>query len=117
MFIVFMIFRLGAKGDTFWWGTMNTRDVNLDSGYKGTKYSSLVSYISCAERAENDLIFGSLTTTAYFFGIMVMMLGVLMGDNQMFTVGTFQGLLDDNYNVVLSFESHQDDEHHKAFLS
>ena len=38
------------------------------------------------EQAENDLIFGIMTSVGYFFITLVLMLGVLMGDSQNFTV-------------------------------
>ena len=39
------------------------------------------------ERPENDLVFGVMTSAGYFFITIVLMIGVIMGDNQSFTVG------------------------------
>ena len=38
------------------------------------------------ERPENDLVFGVLTSVGYFFITIVLMIGVIMGDDQKFTV-------------------------------
>ena len=38
------------------------------------------------ERAENDLVFGILTSGGYFFIIIVLMIGHIMGDMQKITV-------------------------------
>ena len=40
------------------------------------------------EQAENDLIFGIMTSVGYFFITLVLMVGVLMGDSQNFTVSS-----------------------------
>ena len=39
------------------------------------------------ERAENDLVFGVLTSVGYFFITIVLVVGILMGDKQKYTVG------------------------------
>ena len=39
------------------------------------------------ERPENDLVFGVMTSAGYFFITIVLMIGVIMGDNHSFTVG------------------------------
>ena len=38
------------------------------------------------ERPENDLVFGVLTSVGYFFITIVLMVGVIMGDDQKYTV-------------------------------
>ena len=38
------------------------------------------------ERPENDLVFGVLTSVGYFFITIVLMIGVIMGDDQKYTV-------------------------------
>jgi len=38
------------------------------------------------ERPENDLVFGVLTSVGYFFITIVLMIGVIMGDDQRYTV-------------------------------
>ena len=38
------------------------------------------------ERPENDLVFGVLTSVGYFFITIVLMVGVIMGDDQRYTV-------------------------------
>ena len=39
-----------------------------------------------AERAENDLVFGILTSTGYLFIIIVLMVGIVLGDTPTLTV-------------------------------
>ena len=41
------------------------------------------------ERPENDLVFGVLTSVGYFFITIVLMIGVIMGDDQRYTVRKF----------------------------
>jgi len=41
------------------------------------------------ERPENDLVFGVMTSAGYFFITIVLMIGVIMGDNQSFTLFLF----------------------------
>merc|ERR1712013_907831 len=41
------------------------------------------------ERAENDLVFGVLTSVGYFFITIVLMMGILMGDKQKYTMLLF----------------------------
>ena len=41
---------------------------------------------SSAERAENDLVFGILTSTGYLFIIIVLMVGIVLGDTPTLTV-------------------------------
>ena len=40
------------------------------------------------EQAENDLIFGIMTSVGYFFISLVLMVGVVMGDRQNYTVSS-----------------------------
>eukprot|EP00092_Neocalanus_flemingeri_P029445 GFUD01031972.1.p1 GENE.GFUD01031972.1~~GFUD01031972.1.p1 ORF type:complete len:214 (-),score=53.80 GFUD01031972.1:33-674(-) len=42
-----------------------------------------------SERAENDLIFGILASVGYFYITIVLMIGILMGDRQKFTMFLF----------------------------
>merc|ERR1711970_1322991 len=41
------------------------------------------------ERPENDLVFGVLTSVGYFFITIVLMIGVIMGDDQKYTLFLF----------------------------
>ena len=41
---------------------------------------------SYEERPENDLVFGVMTSAGYFFITIVLMIGVVMGDRQKYTV-------------------------------
>ena len=41
------------------------------------------------ERPENDLVFGVMTSVGYFFITIVLMIGVIMGDNQTYSVRLF----------------------------
>ena len=41
------------------------------------------------ERPENDLVFGVMTSVGYFFITIVLMIGVIMGDNQTYSVRSF----------------------------
>jgi len=68
VFIVFMIFRLADSGDSFHWG---------NGPLVGT------------ERAENDMILGILTSTGYFFIVLVLMVGIVMGDTSKFSLCLF----------------------------
>ena len=67
VFIVFMIFRLGDSGDSFHWGSGPLNQVTT-------------------EREENDLVFGILTSTGYFFIVLVLMVGLVLGDTGKFSV-------------------------------
>eukprot|EP00092_Neocalanus_flemingeri_P015025 GFUD01016228.1.p1 GENE.GFUD01016228.1~~GFUD01016228.1.p1 ORF type:complete len:157 (+),score=22.49 GFUD01016228.1:75-545(+) len=69
VFIVFMIFRLGASGDAFHWG-------------RGP-------FVMESERAENDLVFGILTSTGYFFIVLVLMVGIVLGDTSKISMFLF----------------------------
>ena len=62
-----MLFRVGQNGDAFYWGT---------------------GAAAISERAENDLIFGILTSVGYFYITIVLMVGIALGDRQKFTVMT-----------------------------
>ena len=62
---MFLIFRLGDSGDSFHWG-----------------FGPLVG----TERAENDMILGILASTGYFFIVIVLMLGIVMGDTGKYSV-------------------------------
>eukprot|EP00090_Calanus_glacialis_P015037 TRINITY_DN23911_c0_g1_i1.p1 TRINITY_DN23911_c0_g1~~TRINITY_DN23911_c0_g1_i1.p1 ORF type:complete len:156 (-),score=25.89 TRINITY_DN23911_c0_g1_i1:96-563(-) len=68
VFIVFMIFRLADSGDAFHWGS-----------------GPLV----MTERAENDMILGILASTGYFFIVLVLMVGIVMGDTSKFSMCLF----------------------------
>ena len=66
--IVFLIFRLGRNGDIFHWG------------YYGS--------CSLSERAENEMVLGVMTSTGYLFVVLILMVGVAMGDTGPYTVTT-----------------------------
>jgi len=68
VFIVFLLFRVGQNGDAFYWGT---------------------GAAAISERAENDLIFGILTSVGYFYITIVLMVGIALGDRQKFTLLLF----------------------------
>ena len=63
-----MIFRLSYSGDTFHWG---------------------LGPFSLTERAENDLILGILASTGYFFIIIILIIGIALGDESKFAVKGF----------------------------
>lgn len=65
IFIVFMMFRVGAKGDIFPWGFM------WDP--------------TALEKFENDFSLGILTCTGYFFIVLTLLVGTAMGDSNIFT--------------------------------
>ena len=60
-------------------------DVHSSSGREGVDpfIAGLPVY---DERPENDLVFGVLTSVGYFFITIVLMIGVIMGDDQKYTV-------------------------------
>ena len=61
VFIVFMIFRVGGSGSTvFPWGNDN-----------------------------DSSIFGVMTSVGYFYFIIILLVGIAMGDNNKFTVTSF----------------------------
>merc|ERR1712130_206875 len=62
-FIVLMIFRCGYKGNVLYWG-------------EGPELQKL----DMRERAENDLVMGTMTATTYFFIILILMIGLLFDD-------------------------------------
>ena len=66
VFIVFLLFRCGEGGDMHHWG-------------QGTA-------VTMTERAENDLVMGTATSSVFLFIVMVIMLASLMGDKPAFTV-------------------------------
>ena len=41
---------------------------------------------SFSERAENDLVFGIMTSVGYFFIVIILMIGIIMGDKPTFSV-------------------------------
>jgi len=149
VFIVFLLFRVGQKGDIFYWGagpqyppttsttttpttttpttttpttttpttpnpttttpttttttTPTSTATNPPSkkiwhespfgiaesapGYHAVPYVG--AELELTESAENDLIFGVLTSVGYFFITIVLMVGILMGDKQKFTMLLF----------------------------
>jgi len=149
VFIVFMIFRCGASGDLFFWGTgpvpynppsNTTTTASTASSPKTTASSSTASptttttttqspasttkaksksqnstqsealtqnpvkanksdstfieknelvdknpaydeVFKMSERAENDLVFGTMTSAGYFYITIILMIGIVLGDN------------------------------------
>jgi len=67
--IVFLLFRVGHNGDVLHWG--------LGPG------------VQMSERAENDLVTGILTSTVYLFIVMVLLLGIILGDTGKYTLLLF----------------------------
>jgi len=63
-------------------------DVHSSSGREGVDLfiAGLPVY---DERPENDLVFGVLTSVGYFFITIVLMIGVIMGDDQKYTMFLF----------------------------
>ena len=64
--IVFLIFRLGRSGDIFHWGY----------------------HASCplSERAENEMVLGVTTSAGYLYIVLILLVGVAMGDSGKYTV-------------------------------
>jgi len=113
VFIVFLMFRVGDGGDMFHWGTgfmttpatdpptTTTTTVNATTPttaspnqYKSEKSGDvmephLAGLPSYAERPENDLVFGVMTSAGYFLITIVLMIGVVMGDRQKYTMFLF----------------------------
>jgi len=141
VFIVFMIFRCGASGDLFFWGTgpvpynppsnttttastasspkttttttttppTTTESPNAKSkSQNSTKPQALTKnsvkanksdstfqeknelvdknpaydvVFKMSERAENDLVFGTMTSAGYFYITIILMIGIVLGDN------------------------------------
>ena len=76
---VFLIFRLGRSGDILHWG------------YDG----------SClpTETEENQLVFGITTSTTYLYIVLVLMVGIALGDSGQFIVTASQQNIN-NPNVL-----------------
>jgi len=112
VFIVFLLFRVGHKGDIFFWGlgpypdlvptdppstisppnTTTTSSSPFQSEVKHEGFVYPEPYAAApfmSERAENDLIFGVLTSVGYFFITIVLMIGIVMGDKQKYTMLLF----------------------------
>ena len=64
--IVFLIFRLGRSGDVFQWGY-----------HAGCPLS---------ERAENEMVLGVTTSAGYLYIVLILLVGVAMGDTGKYTV-------------------------------
>ena len=79
--IVFLLFRLGRSGDALHWG------------YYGN--------CSLAEREENEMVLGVTTSTGYLFIVLILMLGVAMGDSGKIMVTTLFPLM--VYSLFYSF--------------
>jgi len=117
VFIVFLMFRVGDSGNMFHWGTgfltitdsppasstvspppTITTSTSASTKQHVDAHSSagrggVDPYIGGSpiydERPENDLVFGVLTSVGYFFITIVLMIGVIMGDDQKFTMFLF----------------------------
>ena len=59
---------MGNKGDVLHWG-------------EGPE-------VVMRERAENDLVVGTLTSTTYLFIVLVLLIGVILGDTGKYTVSS-----------------------------
>ena len=66
--IVFLLFRLGRSGDVFHWGYYESCPLN--------------------ERAENEMVLGVTTSTGYLYIVLILLVGIAMGDTGRYTVTT-----------------------------
>ena len=72
-------------------GVLNFDDLEIELKFPGSfgypdPYVEPGMFLTLTERAENDLIFGVLTSVGYLFITIVLMIGILMGDRQKYTV-------------------------------
>merc|ERR1711892_916076 len=86
---------------------------------KLSKFAAMESYprprlspdFTYSERAENDLVFGTMTSTGYLLFIIIIMLGMMMGDKMPFTLILFNFF---GFLFYIAMGSEQIDAYHGA---